>query len=118
MQFDKPTIKQLRHDINDALAEVAAEYGVVIRAGNCTFSDSNAKFKLSVNSISDDGVVLTQERTDLMAAFPNMVDKCIRINDEVYMVYGYKRSATKYPFMIKHLITGRRHKCSRAMAGV
>ena len=43
--FDRTTVKNLRSDIDKALATISKKYGIEISAGNATFTASNVTYK-------------------------------------------------------------------------
>jgi hypothetical protein len=61
--IDRALLKNLRVDIDAALAAVGEKHGVVLSAGNASFErdGSHGNFKLAVSSISKTGFVETKE---------------------------------------------------------
>lgn len=101
IKFDKPTLRNLRDDINLALASVADDYGIKLSAGNASFMADNVSFKLQGTIIGDDGVAKTQERIDLETFHSSLVDLPITLsNGAKGKVVGYSRRSRKYPFLV------------------
>lgn len=50
-------LKTLRVDINAALAEIAKKHGVVVRAGNCSYTNLTATMKLEMAITGGDATV-------------------------------------------------------------
>ena len=116
-QFNKPTIVQLRSSINEALDQVAKEYGITISAGNCSFSGNEANFKLKLNTIGDNGTVITRESQmwDLYKSRTNCshlsIGDKITIQGNTYTLSGYNTRASKAPINFTDS-RGNGYKCS------
>ena len=116
-QFNKPTIIQLRSSINEALDQVAKEYGITISAGNCSFSGNEANFKLKLNTIGDNGTVITRESQmwDLYKSRTNCshlsIGDKITIQGNSYILSGYNTRARKAPINFTDS-RGNGYKCS------
>jgi len=116
-QFNKPTIVQLRSSINEALDQVAKEYGITISAGNCSFSGNEANFKLKLNTIGDNGTVITRESQmwDLYKSRTNCshlsIGDTIKIQGNSYILSGYNTRARKAPINFTDS-RGNGYKCS------
>jgi len=116
-QFNKPTIVQLRSSINEALDQVAKEYGITISAGNCSFSGNEANFKLKLNTIGDNGTVITRESQmwDLYKSRTNCshlsIGDKITIQGNSYILSGYNTRARKAPINFTDS-RGNGYKCS------
>ena len=119
-QFNKPQIVQLRSSIDKALDHVAKEYGITISAGNCSFSGNEANFKLKLNTIGDNGTVITRESQmwDLYKSRTNCghlsIGDTIQLQGNSYILSGYNTRARKAPINFTDS-RGRGYKCSIAM---
>ena len=118
--FNRPNIKGLRNEIDEALDRVAKRYGITISAGNCTFSGNEANFKLKLNTIGEGGTIITQEsqnwdfyknRTE--CSHLNIGDT-ITIQGGRYTLTGYNTRARKAPIQFKDS-RGNGYKCSIQM---
>ena len=118
--FNKPTIVQLRSEIDNALNSVAKKYGITISAGNCSFSGNEANFKLKLNTIGDGGTVITRESKmwDLYKSRTNCshlnIGDTITIQGNSYTLSGYNTRARKAPINFTDS-RGNGYKCSIAM---
>jgi len=116
-QFNKPTIVQLRSSINEALDQVAKEYGITISAGNCSFSGNEANFKLKLNTIGGNGKAITRESKmwDLYKSRTNCshlnIGDTITIQGNSYTLSGYNTRARKAPINFTDS-RGNGYKCS------
>jgi len=115
--FNKPQIVQLRNEIDKALDRVAKQYGITIKAGNCSFSGNEANFKLKLNTIGEGGTVITRESQmwDLykgrtQCSHLSIGDK-IKIQGNSYTLSGYNTRARKAPINFTDS-RGRGYKCS------
>ncbi len=101
-EFNKPTLRTLRVDIDMALAAVAATHGISITAGNASFRDSNATFKLECALLNSDGKSESKELVCLRECYPELVNKQITLELEgVGKIVGYNPRAHQYPFLIQ-----------------
>ena len=116
-QFNRANIKGLRNEIDEALDRVAKKYGITISAGNCTFSGNEANFKLKLNTIGDNGTVITRESQmwDLYKSRTNCshlsIGDKITIQGNSYTLSGYNTRARKAPINFTDS-RGRGYKCS------
>lgn len=99
--FDKPTLRQLRDDIDAALVTVGKKHGMSLTAGNASFNASNATFKLDCSMFNSDGEAETREMIDLKAFFPEMVGLEVSLGGIIGKVVGLSRRAKKYPFIVE-----------------
>ena len=122
-QFNKPTIVQLRSSINEALDQVAKEYGITISAGNCSFSGNEANFKLKLNTIGGNGTPITRESQmwDLYKGRTNCshlnVGDTIQLQGNSYTLTGYNTRAKKAPIQFTDS-KGNGYKCSIEMLNI
>ena len=57
----KSKLKQIRIDMDKALAEVAKKHGLQFELGNISFSSDNFRMKIEANTVKADGSVETKE---------------------------------------------------------
>lgn len=109
MSFDKTTLKNIRDDINKALAAVGVKYGLQLEAGNCTYGDSNFTIKLNASRINSDGTVETQQVSDfkrycgMYGLQASDLGKTFRSNGNTYVLSGLNPKATKMPILAHKL---------------
>lgn len=115
----KDLLKALRPEIEAALAAVAQKHGIVIRAGNCSFTPESATFKLELATIGTNGNVVTKEATafKINAGFygltPDHLGKKFVSGGSEFTLVGYNSRAHKMPFVVKDE-RGRGFKMSEA----
>lgn len=108
----KAFIRDLRIDIDNALAAVATKHGISLTAGNASFTDNTATIKVNV-ALLIGGKVATKEQETL-----KLYQKMLGISDEQmtreftlgtkrFVLEGYKTSRTSKPFVICEVGTGR-----------
>jgi len=102
-EFDKPVLRALRADINAALAAVGAKHGISVTAGNASFRDDSATFKLECALLNSDGVAESKEMLALKECYPDLVNKRVTIGrcGTNGMIIGYNHRAHQYPFLVK-----------------
>ena len=116
MNITRSTVTAMRTDIENALAEVEAKYGVKVNLGNARFNNDMVRFtKVEFNSVSEGGNVITEERKALERAFPQYVDKEVvfkngRVSGKVVEYHSRK---SKYPFIVE-TASGDRYKMSES----
>jgi len=115
-RIDKVTLQWLRKTLNTILAEFAAEEGISLKLGNCTFTPSNFIFKLEGALINADGVAETKERDDfkyyatMYGLNASDLDKEFVFRNEKYKVVGLNPRSRKYPINVVRLNDGKRFR--------
>jgi hypothetical protein len=95
-KIDKPTLKVLRPEIDAALKAVAEKYGIAIKAGNASFTENTAVFKLEVSLIGENGKALTQDvdrftqYAELIGLKPDDLGKEFKYGGNTFKVWGLK----------------------------
>jgi len=103
-KFDRPTVKALRNDLDQALAQVAQQYGIEISTGNISFSGDNCSIKVTAAVIGNDGMVMSKEATDF-AHYAQFKLPGVSLGDQfryggyTYTITGWKSRATKNPIL-------------------
>lgn len=101
-KFDKPTLRALRADIDAAVAAVGAKYGISVTAGNASFRDTSATFKLECALLNSDGKAETKEMVCLKECYPELVNKRVTFGRGTNgFIIGYNPRARQYPFLVK-----------------
>ena len=118
--FDKPTIKAIRMAMDNALANVASEYGITINTGNARFSGNEVTFKVKANTQDSSGAANTKEAT-MFDLYKNQegighlnVGDTITLQGKDFILKGYNTRARKSPIQIEDM-QGRGYKCSVQM---
>jgi len=103
--FDRTTVKNLRNDIDSALAALSKKYGIEISAGNATFTSSNVTYKVQAAVKSSGGVTMTKEASDfnlygtrLLTGFT--LGQTITLQGKQYTIAGWKTRAQKNPVIV------------------
>jgi len=99
-QFNRTNLKNLRKDLDKALAAVGAQYGIDIKSGSARFSDNNVTFKVEI-SIVTNGQVKTKGAVDLERYYPQFVGKKVAVNGKQGTVIEYHSRKHKYPFIVQ-----------------
>ncbi len=101
-EFDKPTLRDLRADIDAALIAVGAKHGIRLSTGNARFTADSATFKLECSLFNSDGVAESKEMVALKALYPQLVNKRITFGRGTNgFIIGYNPRAHQYPFLVK-----------------
>ena len=106
-QFDRPTCRAAREEVEAALAEVATRLGISITTGRGSYSTKTFTLKIEMAVVGKDGVVETRERIDFQTyaeSFglnPEMLDQTFRSGSHTFTVVGLKTGAPKYPVIAK-----------------
>ena len=119
--FDKPTIKAIRQAMDQALANVASEYGITINTGNARFSGNEVTFKVKANTVDGaTGTAITKEAQmfELVKKQEGIghlsVGDTITLQGKDFILRGYNTRARKSPIQIEDM-QGRGYKCSVQM---
>lgn len=119
-QFDKPTIKAIRLAMDNALAQVAQEYGITINTGNARFSGNEVTFKVKANTVGEGGQVNTKEaqQFELVKGLHGLdhlsVGDTVTLQGQEFTLKGFNTRARKSPIQIEDAL-GRGYKCSVSM---
>jgi len=117
MKFTKETVQILRTEINAMLQDLGALpclqhlEGLDISAGHCSFDQDQADFKLSIKI---KGAKSQSEKAlDLYADHYGLdVSKIAKEQGKSFALIGYNYKASKYPFEMQDLATGKKYKTS------
>ncbi len=116
MQIDRALLHNLRAEIDNALADLAESYGLVIKAGGASFTSTNATFKIEIATKSQDGEVQTKERTawlslaSLYGADPDKLGKVVSYFGNEYKILGLLPKSRRFPVLAEKLGTGKNFK--------
>lgn len=108
--FDKETIRAIRVDLNNALKEVAAKYGMAIGAGDASFNAMTATYKLvcAIGVEPQDSPTMGQYTLELKKMhpllFPDLkLDARYSLGSGVYEIVGYNSRARKHPMLLRNI---------------
>lgn len=103
--FDRNTVKNLRSDIDSALAVLSKKYGIEISAGNASFTSSNVTYKVQAAVKSSNGVTMTKEASDFniyaSRLLPDFkIGQTINLQGKQYTIAGWKTRVQKNPVLV------------------
>ena len=120
-QFDKPTIKAIRQAMDQALAQVANQYGITINTGNARFTGNEVTFKVKANTVDGaTGNAITKEAQTFELVKHQEGIGHLSVGDTVilqgkeFTLKGFNTRARKSPIQIEDA-QGRGYKCSVQM---
>lgn len=103
--FDRNTVKNLRSDIDKALATLSKKYGIEITAGNASFTPSNVTYKVQAAVKAASGVTMTKEASDFnlygnisLSGFK--LGQTISLQGKEYTIAGWKVRAQRNPVIV------------------
>lgn len=111
--IDKTAANLLASKIEEALQDLAKEFGVDIKRGNGTFNELGTNFtlKLEISTLNESGEVITKERTDFLQLAPMFglqsedIDREFIHHNETYKVIGLKPRSRKAPILCQRVGT-------------
>lgn len=111
MTFTKEKIRSIRSEINALLQDLQQFEGLEINAGKCSFDQDVATFKLEVKIKGAKSQ--NQKALDLYADHYGLdVSKIAKEQGKSFALIGYNYKASKYPFELQDLATGKEYKIS------
>lgn len=118
--FDKTTLCNIRVDLQAAIAQVEAKYGIKLTAGKAKYSDKSASIQIDMATFDSTGKVVDREREALLANLtwlglkPEHLDKTIQIGNDAFKIVGYKRARRTKPFSIVSMTNGMNYVTTEA----
>lgn len=113
--LDRTAVRRINSDIEAALKAVADRYGVQIKIGNSSFSNTNCTTKIDISTVNEGGTVMTKEATDFNR-FASSFGITKKLGDtfdfryDRYEITGLKPRSAKYPVLAKSLSSGKTFK--------
>lgn len=117
-QFDKPTLRAMRPEIEKALSVLEGVFGVKVNLGGASYSDSHVTFKFEMAVIGEGGQAETKMVTDFkqyaqMFDFePTDLGREFVAQGKRYVICGLKPGATRMPIIASRVPDGKRFKFS------
>ncbi len=114
MKMSKELLKVLREDINEALKAVAIKHGLEsLKAGNCSYDDTQATFKVAAN------LKVADETKNAKIAFnlrmiglePTDLNRVITIAGKQFKIVGVNTRSRKNPIEIERVSDGAKFCC-------
>lgn len=116
--MDREKIRMLRTLIDQNLKELGERENVVFNAGNCTYRDGEATFKLNVREINEYGEVFDKQKEDfkkwahVYGLEADDMSKTFELNGEYAKIIGLNGRAHKYPIIVESE-SGKKYKMSK-----
>ena len=111
--LERSTVKDLSADIMEALKAVALKHGVQFTSKGCTFSSTNANYRIEAAVLGAGGVAETRERTDfpryagLFGLKPEWLDKSFVHGPNTFTIIGLATRKSKQPVLAKQHTNGK-----------
>ena len=105
--INKTLLKSLRNDIDGVLETIGKKHNVVLKSGNCRYTESNATLKIEIQDIQN-GVAVSKERAeyellaDMYGLKKEWLDKTFRHMGDTYKVVGLKTRKRKFPVIVEN----------------
>jgi len=113
MTLDNKTLTSIRGYSNEALKAVGEKHNVEISLGNCSYSENEATFQMKVNTLSEDGKIITKEWDSLLQLAKIIgfdVEKEYTLNGSKVKLKGYNSRASKWCYIVEYVEDGREVK--------
>ena len=114
--IDKELLKQLRIELNVAIADVAKKHKISLKIGNARYTSNNFTFKLEGALLTEDGKVVDKSRTDyktyceMYGMKPEWLDKSfITLDRDEYKIVELNSRARKNPIIAENVNTKKRY---------
>jgi hypothetical protein len=113
--FNKPILRSLRPELEEALADVCAKHGITAKIGNASFTNLECKFQLILELDGANEAKSAAKQADferyatLYGLEPNDFGKPFLSNGVLYSITGISHNRPKFPIdAIRH--DGRKFK--------
>lgn len=103
--FDRTNLRMLRQAIDAALEDVGKDYGISIEAGNATFGENIATFKVECATIAKNGKVVSKAAEDfnryaqMFGLEPSDLGREFTHRGRRYTITGLKPRSHTYPIV-------------------
>jgi len=114
MEMTAALLRQLRPEIQAALADLGKRFGVGFEVGDAKYSGSNATFRLEVGIIGNDGRVVTKEAENFKFLAPmyglseSDLGRRFMLNGKPHTIVGINPNAPRFPILTE--CHGRKYK--------
>jgi hypothetical protein len=116
----KDNLRVVRDTIDKELKLVADRFGITLQLGNCKFNSRNATFELIVNTMAEDGVVLSKEAISFknLAGFygmkPEHLNAIFENDGRMFRLVGLNPKRPKFPFVALCLNDNKTYKMTQS----
>lgn len=113
--FNDYTAKELREELNAALALVEKETGLKIKVGKCRYQSNKATYTIEALTVQD-GVVFDEAATDFEVFCGDYglerehLGQVVTIHGNTRKIVGLKKRNRKFPIILEDVKTGKRYK--------
>ena len=115
-EFDRPSIKTLRKDIDNALKSVADKHGLSLQLGNIRFNEHSFTGKLEARVTENPGeptMATDFKALSMSYGIPaSYLHSIVTLNGKRYKIVGLKPRNRKYPIICEKTDNGKRYKFS------
>ena len=114
MEMTAALLRQLRPEIQAALADLGKRFGVGFEVGSASYSGSHATFKLEVGALGDNGKVVSKETENFKFLAPmyglseNDLGRQFLLSGKMHTIVGINSNATRFPILTE--CGGRKYK--------
>jgi len=98
--FTRPTLREVREDIKEALKSVEEKHGIKFTFGSIRFDDSKMNTRLVAHVGTDTSDIAKKEWDEYCTRFGlglHMFGKSFRSAGDVFTIVGIKPKSPKYP---------------------
>lgn len=105
-KFDALTIREIRADLQTAIAAVEAKYGVKLTAGKAKYATKSATISIDMATFDAKGEVVDIDREFLLTNLTWLgleakhLDQVISIGNDTFKIQGYRRRRHAKPFSL------------------
>lgn len=118
---DTHALNALRPKVEAALADLAKDLGIVIKAGKINYSADNCTLQVTFANVGEGGVVLSKEATDfkrmakLYGLEPEDLGRTFKWGGKEFTITGLAARAARFPILGKDAL-GRTFKFPKQIA--
>lgn len=115
-QMTRATVKMLRDEVEQELAELATGHGVAVTVGSARFTGTSVTFQVEIAVKGDNGLARTREAEEFklyaetFGLKPEWLGQSFKDVRGVYKIKGLNTRAPKYPVLAENIATGTMYK--------
>jgi hypothetical protein len=105
MEITMALLKQLRPEIEAALADLGEKYGIGFEVGSGSYNGSHATLKLEIGVLGDDGKVVSKEAENFKFLAPmyglseSDLGRQFLLGGKRHTIVGINPNATRFPIL-------------------
>jgi len=113
--LDRPTVKQINSEINEALAAIAQKYKLAVKPVGCSFNAAEMGIRTTLQVVSSTGENLVDKKrwntyAPLYGLTPEDFGREVVIMGNRFRLVSLNAKCKKYPFVAVRLRDGKRYK--------